>query len=133
MWISIDPAKFINTSTRLHKHNNLSLITWQTYQSSIYFVVVIFIVMRKARRSAYSMAFKIKVIAEAEAVENNSQDDAVFTRRAQKLKTTTWRKTSLSPIVKKKRMASKHRLKALAHIQQTAPLGATNFIKVHNQ
>lgn len=79
------------------------------------------------------MAFKIKVIAEAEAVENNSQDDAVFTRRAQKLKTTTWRKTSLRPIVKKKRMASKHRLKALAHIQQTAPLGATNFIKVHNQ
>ena len=30
-------------------------------------------------------------------------------------------------------MASKRRLKALAHIHQTAPLGATNFIKVHNQ
>ena len=29
--------------------------------------------MRKARRSAYSMAFKIKVITEAEAVENNSE------------------------------------------------------------
>ena len=29
--------------------------------------------MPKACRSAYSMAFKIKVIAEAEAVENNSQ------------------------------------------------------------
>ena len=40
---------------------------------SIYFVTVIFIVMPNARRSAYSMAFKIKVIAEAEAVENNLQ------------------------------------------------------------
>ena len=29
--------------------------------------------MPKARRSAYSMAFKIKVIAEAEAAENKSQ------------------------------------------------------------
>ena len=29
--------------------------------------------MPKARRSTYSMAFKIKVIAEAEAVENNSE------------------------------------------------------------
>ena len=29
--------------------------------------------MPKARRSSYSMAFKIKVIAEAEAVENNSE------------------------------------------------------------
>ena len=29
--------------------------------------------MRKARRSVYSMAFKIKVIVEAEAVENNSE------------------------------------------------------------
>ena len=29
--------------------------------------------MPKARRSWYSMAFKIKVIAEAEAVENNSE------------------------------------------------------------
>lgn len=29
--------------------------------------------MPKARRSSYSMAFKIKVIVEAEVVENNSQ------------------------------------------------------------
>ena len=29
--------------------------------------------MPKARRSSYSMAFKIKVIAEAQAVENNSE------------------------------------------------------------
>ena len=29
--------------------------------------------MHKARRSSYSMAFKIKVIVEAEAVENNSE------------------------------------------------------------
>ena len=48
-----------------------SQLTWQTYQSSISFVAVIFIVMPKAHCSPYSMAFKIKVIAEAEAVENN--------------------------------------------------------------
>ena len=30
-------------------------------------------------------------------------------------------------------MASKRRLKALAHTHQTTPLGATSFIKVHNQ
>ena len=30
-------------------------------------------------------------------------------------------------------MASKRRSEVLAHISQTAPLGATNFIKVHNQ
>ena len=29
--------------------------------------------MPKARRSLYSMAFKLKVVAEAEAVENNSE------------------------------------------------------------
>ena len=29
--------------------------------------------MPKARRSSYSMAFKLKVVAEAEAVENNSE------------------------------------------------------------
>ena len=29
--------------------------------------------MSKARRSSYSAAFKIKVMAEAEAVENNSE------------------------------------------------------------
>ena len=43
------------------------------YQSSISFVAVIFIVMPKPHRSAYSMAFKIKVSTEAEAVENNLQ------------------------------------------------------------
>ena len=35
--------------------------------------LLLFIIMPKARRSSYSMAFKIKVIAEAEAVENNSE------------------------------------------------------------
>ena len=30
-------------------------------------------IMPKARRSSYSMAFKLKVVAEAEAVENNSE------------------------------------------------------------
>ena len=34
---------------------------------------VIFLIMPKAHRSSYTMAFKIKVIAEAEAVENNSE------------------------------------------------------------
>jgi len=29
--------------------------------------------MPKARRSSYNMAFKLKVVAEAEAVENNSE------------------------------------------------------------
>jgi len=29
--------------------------------------------MLKARRSSYNMAFKLKVVAEAEAVENNSE------------------------------------------------------------
>ena len=29
--------------------------------------------MPKARRSSYNMAFKLKVVAEAEAVENNSK------------------------------------------------------------
>ena len=29
--------------------------------------------MPKARRSLYNMAFKLKVVAEAEAVENNSE------------------------------------------------------------
>lgn len=30
-------------------------------------------IMPKARRSSYNMAFKLKVVAEAEAVENNSE------------------------------------------------------------
>ena len=29
--------------------------------------------MPKARRSSYNMAFKLKIVAEAEAVENNSE------------------------------------------------------------
>ena len=29
--------------------------------------------MPKARRSSYNMSFKLKVVAEAEAVENNSE------------------------------------------------------------
>lgn len=78
MWISIDPTKCINTTTRLQKHNNILSYdnltnVSQSQSSSISFVAVIFIIMPKARRSSYTMAFKIKVIAEAEAVENNSE------------------------------------------------------------
>ena len=48
-------------------------VTWLTFQSSISFVTVIFLIMPKARRSSYTMAFRIKVVAEAEAVENSSE------------------------------------------------------------
>ena len=48
-------------------------LTWLTFQSSISFVTVIFLIMPKARRSSYTMAFRIKVVAEAEAVENSSE------------------------------------------------------------
>ena len=41
--------------------------------SSTSFVTVIFLIIPKARRSSYTMAFRIKVIAEAEAVENSSE------------------------------------------------------------
>ena len=78
MNINIDPTKCINTTTRLQKHNNILSYgnltnVSQSQSSSISFVAVIFIIMPKARRSSYTMAFKIKVIAEAEAVENNSE------------------------------------------------------------
>ena len=43
------------------------------FQSRISFVTVIFLIMPKARRSSYTMAFKIKVIAEAEAIENSTE------------------------------------------------------------
>ena len=48
-------------------------VTWLTFQSSISFVTVIFLIMPKARRSSYTMAFRIKVVAEAKAVENSSE------------------------------------------------------------
>ena len=48
-------------------------VTWLTFQSSISFVTVIFLIMPKARRSSYTMAFRIKVVAKAEAVENSSE------------------------------------------------------------
>ena len=41
------------------------------FQSSFSFVALIFLIMPKAHCSLNTMAFKIKVIAEAEAVENN--------------------------------------------------------------
>ena len=62
----------VNTTARLQKHNN-NLSYWQTFQSSISFVTVIFLIMPKARCSSYIMIFKIKVIAEAKAVENSSE------------------------------------------------------------
>ena len=37
------------------------------------FVQIQSIIMPKARRTSYNLAFKLKVIAEAEAVENNSE------------------------------------------------------------
>ena len=43
------------------------------FQLRISFVTVIFLIMLKARCSSYTMAFKIKVIAEAEAVENSTE------------------------------------------------------------
>ena len=36
-------------------------VTWQTFQSSISFVAVIFLIMPKACHSSYAMDFKIKV------------------------------------------------------------------------
>ena len=48
-------------------------VTWQTFKSSISFIAVIFLIIPKACHSSYTMAFKIKVIAEAEAVEKNSK------------------------------------------------------------
>ena len=51
----------------------LVTVTWLTFQSSISFATVIFLIMSKARRSSYTMAFRIKVVAEAEAVENSSE------------------------------------------------------------
>lgn len=44
------------------------------YQSEVSLLsLLFFIIMPKAHCSSYSMAFKIKVIAEAEAVENNME------------------------------------------------------------
>ena len=37
------------------------------------FVQIQSVIMPKARRTSYNLAFKLKVIAEAEAVENNSE------------------------------------------------------------
>ena len=48
-------------------------VTWQLFQLSISLLAVIFLIVPKARRSSYTMAFKIKVITEAEAIENNSE------------------------------------------------------------
>ena len=62
--------------------------------------------MPKARRSSYSMAFKLKVVAEAEAVENNSE---------------IARDYGLSESMVRRWLA----------LQKTAPLGATTSIKVH--
>ena len=69
----------IYTTTRLQKHNNILSYgnltnVSQSQSSSISFIAVIFIIMPKARRSSYTMAFKIKVIAEAEAVEKNPRN-----------------------------------------------------------
>ena len=40
---------------------------------SVYISSVIVFIMPKVRRTSYNMAFKLKVFAEAEAVENNSE------------------------------------------------------------
>ena len=40
---------------------------------SISFVQSLSAIMPKARRSAYNLAFKLEIVAEAEAVENNSE------------------------------------------------------------
>ena len=48
-------------------------VTWLTFQPRIFIVTVIFLIMPKARRSSYTMAFRIKVVAEAKAVENSSE------------------------------------------------------------
>ena len=62
----------VNTSTRLQKHNNtLSYCNLTNVSIEYLFRLVIFLITPKARRSSYTMAFMIKVIAEA--VENSSE------------------------------------------------------------
>ena len=49
------------------------VVIWQTFHLSSSFVPVIFLIMPKAHCSWYTMAFKIKVIVEAETVQKKSQ------------------------------------------------------------
>ena len=66
--ISRDPKLVRHDSGRKlsEKNRHKQLLTEVNNQSLAF-------IMPKARRSSYNMAFKLKVVAEAEAVENNSE------------------------------------------------------------
>ena len=58
----------VKASRRIVTNNRLPSIAYSQYS-----INRTLFIMPKARRSLYNMAFKLKVVAEAEAVENNSE------------------------------------------------------------
>ena len=93
----------VNTTTQLPI---LSVtVTWLTFQSSISFVTVIFLIMPKARRSSYTMAFRIKVFAEAEAVEKSSEIAWDYGLRESMMR--RWRRDQATIISSKLKMSAR--------------------------
>ena len=70
----IQKNQFKTTCVLKRHHQYLHIrSTYQTISCSQSFISSQVVIVPKARRTSYNLAFKIKKVAEAEAVENNSE------------------------------------------------------------
>ena len=70
-----DPKNEFKTNCVVKRHHQYLDIrsVYQTISCSQSFISSQVVIMPKARRTSYNLALKLKIVAEAEAVENNSE------------------------------------------------------------